>query len=418
MSFFSEEMRRDPYPLYDQVRGVSPVLHLPDVDLWMIFDHAGVKRALHDPESFSSNVSPARGGVFDWLLFMDPPRHTAVRAIIMRAFTPRSIAGLEPRIRQLSAQLLDRVLTGAAHDSGGGGTGSLDLVRDFATPLPMMVMAEMIGLPGDDWPRLAGWSEAIINLADTIVGDPAAAHEASETFVRADEEMRDYLAGLLAARQRAPRDDLLTRLVSAAPHAGRPAWGPRAEVDGAGLSETELLRFIQLLLAAGTETTTNLIDNAILCLLEHPAELARLRAQPDLLPSALEEVLRYRSPAQAMFRATRRPVELAGQTIPAGKFVLALLGSANRDPQAFADPARFDITRQPNPHLAFGHGIHFCLGAALSRLEARIAVADLLARTTDLQRADDTPWTPRRAFHVHGPTHLPLRFRLPPDPGG
>jgi cytochrome P450 len=387
MNVFTEDMRRDPYPLYEQVRRAGPVMHIPGVDLWMILDYEGVKRALHDPETWSSNVSRSRGAAFDWLLFMDPPRHTSLRAIILRAFTPRSIAGLEPRIRELSRTLLDGLID----------RGSMDLVGDFATPLPMMVISEMIGLPAEDWPLLAGWGQDIMNLADTIVGDAGAARAASDAFGKADGEMRDYLAGLLARRQAAPQDDLLTRLV-------------QAEVDGARLDEEELLRFIQLLLVAGTETTTNLIDNAVLCLLAHPAELARLRADPELLPSALEEVLRYRSPAQATFRATRRDVEIAGRTIPAGKFVLAMLGSANRDPQQFREADRFDITRQPNPHLAFGHGIHFCVGAPLTRLEARIALGDLLARTTDLALAEETPWQPRRAFHVHGPTRLPIRF--------
>lgn len=181
-------------------------------------------------------------------------------------------------------------------------------------------------------------------------------------------------------------------------------------MDGQQLSGDELLRLVQLLLAAGTETTTNLIDNAVLCLCEHPDQRARLRAAPELLPSAIEEVLRHRSPGQAMFRRTRRAVELHGQTIPPEQFVLVLVGAANRDPAQFRDADRFDIGREPNPHLAFGHGIHFCLGAPLSRLEARLGLGELLGRMPDFALASSAPWTPRQAFHVHGPTHLPLRF--------
>jgi cytochrome P450 len=209
--------------------------------------------------------------------------------------------------------------------------------------------------------------------------------------------MRAYLRDLLAERRKAPKDDLLTRLAE-------------AEVDGERLTEDDILGFFQFLLAAGTETTTNLISNAILCLAENPGELARLRAAPERLPSAIEEVLRYRSPIQAVFRETRRDVEVHGQVIPAGKIVLTMIGSANRDPKHFNDPDRFDITRDPNPHIAFGQGIHFCLGAALSRLEARIGLSDLLERAKGFELVSDAPWEPRRALIVHGPSRLPIRF--------
>jgi cytochrome P450 len=387
MELFSATTRRDPYPLYDQLRATSPVLHVPGPDLWVVFGHDAVKRVLSDHEAFSSDVGPSRGNRFQWLLFMDPPRHTQLRAIIGRAFTSRSIAGLAPRIRELSGALLDRAAAGVAD------RGELDLVADLATPLPLMVIAEMMGLPLDDWRRLAGWSEAIVNLGNTIAGGDA--HDASARFARADAEMADYFGAVIAARRSQPTDDLIARLVT-------------AEVDGEHLGDPEILRFCQLLLAAGTETTTNLIDNAMLCFAAYPDQLARVRADPALLPSAIEEVLRYRTPVQAMFRATVRDVELDGTRIPAGRFVIAMIGSANRDPRRFAEPARFDVTRTPNPHVAFGHGIHFCLGAPLSRLEAGIALGELLARFADFELAAPD-WQPRASFHVHGPISLPLR---------
>jgi len=361
---------------------------VPQADLWMIFDHEGVKRALHDHDAFSSSVGGSRGISFEWLLFMDPPRHTKLRAIVSRAFTPRSVADLEPRIRELSRDLLDQVIE----------RGEMDVAADFAVPLPMMVMAEMIGVPLRDWRRLKGWSDAIMNLGLTILGSAEASRAASEAFLAANAEMKAYLGALLAERREAPRDDLLTRLVE-------------AEVDGERLTEDEILRFSQLLLAAGTETTTNLIDNAAVCFADNPAERARLEAAPELFPSAIEEVLRYRSPVQAMFRATKRDVEVHGQVIPAGKLVLPLIGSANRDPRQFPDAARFDVGREPNPHIAFGHGIHFCIGAPLTRLEARVALPDLLGRMKGWELASDAPWEPRKAFHVHGPTRLPIRFQ-------
>jgi cytochrome P450 len=209
--------------------------------------------------------------------------------------------------------------------------------------------------------------------------------------------MRVFLPDLIAQRRATRQDDLLTRLTE-------------AEVDGEQMTEDEILGFVQLLLVAGQETTVNLINNAVLCLIEYPDQLARLQAAPGLLPSAIEEVLRYRSPVQWMPRATRREVSVHGQVIPAGKLVLPVIGSANRDPKQFRDAERFDITRDPNLHIAFGHGVHSCLGAPLARLEARIALADFLERVKRFGLASPGPWEPRRALHVHGPSQLPIHF--------
>jgi cytochrome P450 len=266
-----------------------------------------------------------------------------------------------------------------------------------------MVIAEMIGIPSDDWPRFTRWSDAILKLSYTIRGlgedgaMPQGSDAAAAEFHAMEQEVGDYLPQLIARRQGNPAGDLLTRLVE-------------AEVDGERLSPRDLLSFFQLLLVGGQETTTNLINNTLLSLLENPTQLARLRAQPELMPSAIEESLRYRSPFQFIFRATRHEVELAGNTIPPARILLAMIGSANRDPSQFPDPERFDITRQPNAHLAFGHGMHFCLGASLSRLEASIALADVLAASPALRLASAEPWQPRKALHVHGPTKLEVRF--------
>jgi len=181
-------------------------------------------------------------------------------------------------------------------------------------------------------------------------------------------------------------------------------------VDGERLTQEEILGFFQLLIVAGQETTTNLINNAVLCLSENPSQLSRLGAAPDLLPSAIEEVLRYRSPIQWMMRTPRRDVAMHGQLIPAGALVLPMIGSANRDPKQFPDANNFDITRNPNPHIAFGHGIHSCIGAALSRMEARIALSNFLERVKNFELASDEPWEPRKALQVHGPSSLPIRF--------
>jgi cytochrome P450 len=260
-----------------------------------------------------------------------------------------------------------------------------------------MVIAEMIGIPLPDWPQFKRWSDSILKLSFAR-SDGETAAEVHREFVSVTAEMSRYLAAMIDQRRAAPQDDLLTRLVE-------------AEVDGERLTPEEVLGFVQLLLVGGQETTANLINNAVLCFLENPDQLARLRAAPDLLPSAIEEVLRYRSPVQWMPRATRRDVAVHGQVIPAGKFVLPMIGSANRDPKQFRDAGRFDITRDPNPHIAFGHGIHSCLGAPLARLEARIALADFLERVHGFELASDEPWEPRKAIHVHGPSRLPIRFR-------
>ena len=389
IDLFSTDMRRDPYPVYEAMRGVAPVFHLPPFDLWLIFDYEGVRRALMDHDSFSSNLShvPGQGNPGEWFLFFDPPRHTKLRAIISKAFTPRVVANLEPRIRELSRQLLDAVIE----------RGEMDLATDFATPLPMRVIAELLGVPAEEWPRYKRWSDTILEIANTFARDEAAARTIQE-YRAVTAEMRAWLPDFLAQRRAAHADDLLTRLAE-------------AEVDGERLSPDEILGFVQLLLVGGQETTANLIDNAILCFLEHPDSLARLRAAPELLPRAIEEVLRYRSPLHWMPRATTRAVEMNGREIPAGKLVLPLIGSANRDAKTFANPGRFDIAREPNPHLAFGHGIHACLGAPLARLEARIALADFLTRVENFERASTEPWEPRRALSVHGPSRLPIRFK-------
>jgi cytochrome P450 len=376
--------RRNPFPAYAVMRRVAPVFHDRRHDLWVLFDYASVKRALHDPETFSSRAAPPGDKPLDWLIFQDPPLHTKLRGIIMRTFTPRAIAALEPRIRALCAELLDPACA----------RGAMDVAEDFAVPLPLLVIAEMLGVPVAERAPLKRWAEAILGLSDAVAGGETAAR-AMAAFRQAKAEMHPFVLGWIAERRAHPADDLLTRLVE-------------AELDGERLSEEDILGFFQLLLLAGSETTTNLIGSAVLTLAEHPAQLARLRADPALMPAAIEEVLRYRPPVQAVFRQTRRDVAMRGKTIPAGKLVIAVIGSANRDPGHFAHPRRFDIGRDPNPHVAFGHGIHFCIGAPLARLEARIALTEILARAPRLELGG--PWRPRPTFHVHGPSRLPVRL--------
>jgi cytochrome P450 len=382
MELFSDPMRRDPYPLYAELCASSPLLHVPQWDCWLVFDYDGVKRVLSDHDTFTSCVP----GPANWFIFFDPPRHTRLRALVSKAFTPRTVANLELRIRALSRQLLDEALQ----------NGETDIASQFSTPLPMMVIAEMLGIPLADVPRYKRWSDGILKLSYCLFRDDETMQAVAE-FSAVTAEIQACLPQLLAERRASPRDDLLWHLAE-------------AEVEGERLTEDEILGFFQLLLVGGQETTTNLINNALICLLDAPDQLQRLRQSPELLASAIEEVLRYRAPLQWMMRAPNRDVELHGQTIPAGKLVLAVIGSANRDPRHFADPQRFDISRDPNPHIAFGHGIHSCLGAALARLEARVALSEFFDRVQDFAPASAEPWLPRQALHVHGPAKLPLRF--------
>jgi cytochrome P450 len=321
-----------------------------------------------------------------WFVFLDPPQHTTLRALISRASTPRTIGNLEPEIHQLSRELLAPAIK----------RGEVDLVAEYSGVMPMMIISRIIGIPAADWARFRNWSDIILKLSYARSGG-AEAEQAGRDFTAVTLEMNGYLTEMIAARKSAPRDDLLTRLVA-------------AEVDGERLSQEEILGFFQLLIVGGQETTTNLINNAVLCLLDNPEQLAMLRAKPSLLPLAIEEVLRYRAPFQWVMRTPKRDLQMHGQTIAAGKLVLPMIGSANRDARVFKEPERFNIAREPNPHVGFGHGIHACLGAALARMESRIALTDLLTMAGGFERISNEPWLPRNALHVHGPAKLEVRF--------
>jgi cytochrome P450 len=384
-TLFSLEALRDPYPIYDQLRAASPVFREPQSGLWMVFGYDDVKRVLTDHGTFSSRHGPAA-----WMIFQDPPMHPRLRGLVAQAFTPRTVLNLEPQIRELSRELLKPLLD----------RGTMDLVADYSALLPMRVIARMLGLPDTDLADFNRWNNIILEMSYTVPGGFGVT-DVIARFEAATVEMNNYLTVLLNDRRRQPKDDLFTSLLF-------------AELDGERLTQVEILGFFQLLLLAGSETTTNLVSNAVLTFLAYPEESARLRQSLDLLPAAIEEVLRYCSPLQWMFRVPKREVELSGQLIPPGQLVLAMIGSANRDPRQFPDPNRFIPNRDPNPHLAFGQGIHFCLGASLARLEARIALTDLLEQTMEMTLASDTLWPPRPGLHVHGPSSLPVNFRRRP----
>jgi len=350
----------------------------------MIFDYETVKWIMTDHASFSSQI-PSPNFSF---IFTDSPEHTRLRNLISRAFTPRAINDLEPIIREISKELFDSTIA----------VGEMEFVADFSAPLAMRVIAGMLGIAPEDWSRYKRWNDRILGLTFTRSGSDRA-QQAMRDFNSVTNEMSAYLVENLGERRKSPKNDLLTRLLE-------------AEVEGDRLTHEEILAFFRLLMFAGQETTTNLLNNAVLSFLDHPDQLLRLRNAPQLLPSAIEEVLRYRSPFQWMMRTPLHDVEVHGTAIPKGAFLLPMVGAANRDPKRFPHPNRFNIARDPNPHVAFGHGIHFCLGAALARLEARIALSDLLSRFESFEYAGEKPWQPREGLIAHGPASLPIRFEV------
>ena len=367
----------DPFPWYAEMRRADPVDHDPDGARCQVFRYDDVQRVLSDHAHFSSRMGGANA-IGASLIGQDPPLHTRLRSLVTQAFTPKAVARLEPRIREIVGTLLDRV----------GGRGEMDLVADFAYPLPATVIAELLGIPAGDQMRFKAWSDAIVGGGQ---------QDGGEGFRWAQQEMAVYFRQIVESRLREPGEDLISGLLA-------------AQVDGRRLEPLELFGFCVLLLVAGHETTTNLLANAQLCLQEQPGLAERLRAAPETLPAAIEEVLRYRSPVQVMFRTAQREVQLGDMRLAPGERVAAWIGSANRDEGQFPAADRFDAARTPNRHLAFGHGIHFCLGAPLARLEAQIALGALLERCRDLRIAPGAELEPVTSTVVFGPKRLPVLF--------
>jgi cytochrome P450 len=388
---FDEATRRDPAPIYSRARREQPLYRHPGLPIVSIFRHADVQSVLRDAETFSNRFPPPPGVDPARLpppsmLGQDPPDHTRLRGLVSQAFTPRIVRRLEPRLREIADRLVRDALA----------AGEVDLVAALTTPLPVIAIAEIIGVPAEDREQFKAWSDvAVAGLGNGLFGPPDG--ERLRQLGAVMEEMGGYFATLAEARRQAPREDLLSGLV-------------QAEVEGSRLSHQEMLTMLVLLLVAGNETTTTLIGNAVLTLLDHPAELARLRRDPGLLPTAIDEVLRFASPVQLDPRRATRPVTLAGEPIEAEQIVIGWIGSANRDEAVFEDGARFDIGRADNRHIAFGFGPHYCLGANLARLEAQVALDTLLRHTRDFARVDDAPLPLHPSIVFNGVTSLPLRL--------
>jgi pimeloyl-[acyl-carrier protein] synthase len=358
------QFRDDPYPLYRYLLAAAPVQRNELLEAWTVARHSDVVTVLTDPR-FSADrtgISPEGYEVAKSMLVSDPPDHTRLRTLVQKAFTPRMIDQLRPRIQGIVAELLD-----AALQRGD----EFDVVADLAYPLPVIVIAELLGVPVEDRATFHDWSATLAASLDPVVSSDLM----DRTWVARD-ALHAYLRGIIAQRRRQPKSDLISALVA-------------VEERGDTLREPELVVMCTLLLIAGHETTVNLIGNGTLALLKHPDELARLRETPGLITTAIEELLRFDSPVQMTGRILTDTVELGGKVIEKGEFVLPLLGAANHDPLQFSEPERLDLTRNPNPHVAFGRGIHFCLGAPLARVEGQIAIGALLQRCPNLRLNGD-----------------------------
>jgi cytochrome P450 len=390
---FAADFKADPYPVYVQLRRHSPVrpVDTPGGRLWLVTRYAEGRQVLTDarfvkdpanaPGFVPALPAPEQRLLHEHMLSADPPVHTRLRRLVSKVFTAGRIEALRPRVRDIAESLAEPM----------AGRDRADLVAEFAFPLPITVICELLGVPMADRESFRSWS-------NTVVTGMAA----GQSTVGAMQSLAGYITELIADKRRHLGDDLLSELIA-------------VRDGGDRLSERELVAMVFLLLIAGHETTVNLIANGAYLLLTHPDQYQRLRADLSLVPAAVEEFLRYESPVETTTpRFTAEPVEVAGVTIPAGEVVLVALSSANRDEGRFADPARFDIGRADSSHLAFGHGIHFCLGAPLARLEGQVAFETLLTRLPGLELAvprSELAWRP--GILIRGLVDLPVRTAPP-----
>jgi cytochrome P450 len=382
------DVQEDPFPYYAMLRRQAPVTWLQSVQCWALSRYSDVDFALRNPQIFSSanwlgqsigELNPAPE--VPWMIETDPPDHSRLRKLVSKGFTPRMVSRLEPRVRSIAAELLASVRD----------RSEIDFVRDFSGALPVIVIAEMLGVEPKRRQDFKRWSDNVVR------GTNRPNDEQERAAIRGtNTEMRAYFQQAISDRRKQPRDDLLTALV-------------QAEDERQVLTAIEVLAMAMLILLAGNETTMNLLSNTILALRAHPAEMDRVRRDASVIPQLLEETLRYDSPVQIVFRRTTQPVELAGKLIPGNAPVFVLLGSANRDEAKFAEPDRFESARDASEHLAFGFGNHFCLGAQLARLEAKVALEEFFAAhpsfTVEQNRVERI-----NSVLLRGLKHLPLKF--------
>ena len=385
----------DPYPAFARARAVAPVQWHEDLQLWLAFPHAEADAVLRDRRLgriWADRAPAARFGSFNLihrnaLLEMEPPSHTRLRRLISSAFARGHVERLRPWVEELAGRLVGELL------ERSGGTEPVDLISGMAEQLPVAVIAELLGVPAADRPLLRPWSNAIVKMYEY-----ERTREREDAAERAADQFVTYLRGLAAERRAAPREDLISSLVGI-----RDSHGDR-------LTEDELVTTCILLLNAGHEATVNVTGNGTLALLRHPAQLQRLREDRTLLPGAVEELMRFDSPLQLFERTATEDVEIGGITVGKGQKIAALLGSANRDPAVFADPDTLDVGRVENPHVSFGAGVHFCIGAPLARVELQAAFGALLDRTSSIEPAGEPVRRPE--FVIRGLAALPVVLML------
>lgn len=391
------EVIANPFPIFAQMREHSPIHYSEILGGWVLTRYDDVRLAISDrrfsadrirpfferlPKEKRDRFAPLADSIGRWAVFHDPPEHTRLRNLMNRAFTARAVEKLAPKVQASVHRILDRIC----------GRGEMDLIADFAYPLPASVILEMMGMPCDDLDRIKVWSDELAMFIGSSVNAPDKYARANESIIA----LNGFFREAIERHRQQPGDDLLTALLA-------------ARDQGDVLSDDELVATCVLLVFAGHETTTNLIGNGMLALLQHPKELEDLREHPELLPTAVEELLRYDGPAGAVVRIAREEIHLHDQTIASGERVFAMLHAANRDPRQFDDPENLNLQRAENRHLAFGHGIHFCIGAPLARLEARLAIEAILARCQDLTLLnEELTWS--NSLVLRGVCSLPVSF--------
>lgn len=412
------EVRANPYPFYAQLRSQAPVYWDEEMGFWVLTRYADIASVYTDDrfsraqglmsnfrrleESEQRIAKPVYRSFSKTMFYADPPYHTHLRGLMNNAFTPRRVEKMRPYIQRIVDELLDRVL---AH-------GQMDVIHDLAYPLPVMVIAELLGLPTADRARFKGWSDDLFAILGTVRHSSHLMERAAQSLA----EMTEYVTELSRKRREQPRDDLLSVLLSVVdeelecPHPDHAQGRLSHQGHAPGqLTQEELVANINILLSTGHETTTHLIGNGLLALLQHPDQMKKLRNQPVLIASAIEEVMRYDNPVQITYRSALEDVEIGGRQIRTGDLVNSILGSANRDIEHYTEPDRFDITRNEGRHLNFGLGIHFCIGASLVRLEAEIAFNTILRRFPSLQLATNSlDWQEHPIFR--GLKALPVSF--------
>jgi pimeloyl-[acyl-carrier protein] synthase len=392
------EVRANPYPFYEQLRAQDPVHWDEELGFWVLTRYADIVAVYHDsrfsraqglrrgyerlPESEQMIAEPVYHSFSKTMFYSDPPYHTRLRGLVNSAFTPAAVEQMRPYIQKTVDDLLDNVQR----------NGNMDVIHDFAYPLPIMVIAQMLGLPVEDRVRFKKWSDDLF----AILGSVPHAPDLMERAARSLSELTSYITDLSDARRQRPLKDLMTALVEAVE-------------GGEHLTQEELVANVIILLSAGHETTSNLIGNGLLALLQHPDQMHKLRERPNLIATTVEEMMRYDNPVQISYRSAAADVEIGGKSIRKGQLVNSILGAGNRDPERFSEPDRFDITRDEGRHLGLGLGIHFCLGAPLLRLEAQVAFTSILRRFPKLSLATENfEWQEHPIFR--GVKSLPVVF--------